>query len=173
MPSPTGHYERIAGRPVVSFQRTFPHPVAAVWAAVTDPSQLEKWFPTTVEFSALRPGAPIDFRFAQDAYPPMTGEVREVQPPRRLVFTWGEDALTFELFEDDGAAACRLAFSVVLDSADKAARDSAGWDDCLDMLDQVVKGRTPERPSLSQNWSAYYEEYKRRGLPATAAVPGL
>jgi hypothetical protein len=64
-----------------------------------------------------------------------------------------------------GGAACRLAFSVVLDSADKAARDSAGWDDCLDMLDQVVDGRTPERPYLSDKWRGYYEEHKRRGFP--------
>lgn len=56
MPSPTGHYEQIAGRPVVSFERTFAHPVAAVWAAVTDPSQLEKWFPTTVESQSCAPG---------------------------------------------------------------------------------------------------------------------
>ena len=95
MPSPTGHYEQVDGLPVVRFERTFPHPVGAVWEAVTDPAQLEKWFPTTVEISALRPGAPIEFHFAQDAYPPMTGEVREVDEPRRLVFTWGDDELTF------------------------------------------------------------------------------
>jgi uncharacterized protein YndB with AHSA1/START domain len=171
MPGPTGRYEQVDGLPVVRFERTFPHPVAAVWKAVTDSAQLEKWFPTTVEISELRPGAPIDFRFAQDAYPPMTGEVREVDEPHRLVFTWGDDELTFELSEREDGAACRLAFSVVLDSADKAARDSAGWDDCLDMLDQVVEGRTPERPYLGDNWRAYYEEYKRRGLPATAEIP--
>jgi uncharacterized protein YndB with AHSA1/START domain len=171
MPSPTGRYEQIEGLPVVRFERTFPHPVRAVWEAVTDSAQLQKWFPTTVEISELRPGAPIDFHFAQDAYPPMTGEVREVDEPHRLVFTWGDDELTFELSEREDGAACRLAFSVVLDSADKAARDSAGWDDCLDMLDQVVDGRTPERPYLSDNWRAYYEEYKRRGLPATAEIP--
>jgi uncharacterized protein YndB with AHSA1/START domain len=171
MPGPTGRYEQVDGLPVVRFERTFPHPVAAVWKAVTDSAQLEKWFPTTVEISELRPGAPIDFRFAQDAYPPMTGEVREVDEPRRLVFTWGDDELTFELAEREDGAACRLAFSVILDSADKAARDSAGWDDCLDMLDQVVDGRTPERPYLSDNWRDYYEEYKRRGLPATAEIP--
>jgi uncharacterized protein YndB with AHSA1/START domain len=171
MPSPTGTYEQVDGLPVVRFERTFPHPVGAVWEAVTDSAQLEKWFPTTVEISALRPGAPIDFRFAQDAYPPMTGEVREVDEPRRLVFTWGDDELTFELSERDDGTACRLTFSVVLDSAEKAARDSAGWDDCLDMLDQVVAGHAPERPHLSGNWRTYYEEYKRRGLPATAEIP--
>jgi uncharacterized protein YndB with AHSA1/START domain len=33
--------------------------VDAVWKAISDPAQLETWFPTTVEFAELRPGAPI------------------------------------------------------------------------------------------------------------------
>jgi hypothetical protein len=67
-------------------------------------------------------------------------------------------------------AACRLVFSVVLDSEDKAARDSAGWDTCLDVLDEVVDGRTPQQPTPTDVWSAYYEEYKRLGLPAKAPL---
>jgi uncharacterized protein YndB with AHSA1/START domain len=83
--------------PVVRFERTFAHPVQAVWAAVTDPDALEQWFPTTVWWGQLRPGAPIEFRFPTDRYPPMSGEVIAVEPERRLVFTWGEDRLTFQL----------------------------------------------------------------------------
>jgi uncharacterized protein YndB with AHSA1/START domain len=171
MPNTTGTYEQVDGRPTVRFERTFPHPVGAVWDAVSDPARLARWFPTTVEFDELRPGEPITFRFDEDRYPAMRGEVREVSPPSRLVFTWGDDVLTFELADRDGGA-CRLAFSVVLDSADKAARDAAGWDGCLDMLDDVVAGEAPQRPSEPARWQAYYDEYKRRGLPATAAIPG-
>jgi uncharacterized protein YndB with AHSA1/START domain len=170
MAQTTGNYTQIDGRPVVRFERTFPHSVAAVWEAITDPRQLERWFPTTAEFQSLEPGAQIAFRFPEDAYPPMSGEVRELRPRERLVFTWGDDELTFELEEREGGKACRLAFSVVLDSEDKAARDSAGWDSCLDRLDQVVAGAAPGRPS-SDSWRAYYEEYKRRGLPASAPIP--
>jgi uncharacterized protein YndB with AHSA1/START domain len=164
----TGHYDNRDGQPVVSFERTFPHPVSAVWEAVTDPAQLKEWFPTTVEFDQLRAGAPIHFRFAYDDYPPMSGKILEVEPERRLTFTWGDDRLTFDLEPRDGGSACRLCFSVLLDSADKAARDAAGWEQCLDMLDVVVGGGTPERPMLSGPWRAYYDEYKRLGLPATA-----
>lgn len=167
----TGSYEQIDGSPVVRFERSFPHPPDEVWDAVTDPTRLAQWFPTSVEFAQLRAGEPITFRFAQDRYPAMAGVILEVQPRSRLVFTWGDDELTFELEPRDEGAACRLAFSVVLDSADKAARDSAGWDDCLDTLDQVVAGRTPKRPDPSEKWRAYYEEYQRRGLPATAEIP--
>ncbi len=167
----TGHYEQINGLPVVRFERTIPHSVQSVWDAVSDPEQLEKWFPTTVEFSELRAGAPITFRFADDAYPPMEGEVKEVARPRRLVFTWGDDELTFELSERDDGAACRLAFTVVLDTEGKAARDSAGWENCLDMLEQVAGGRSPERPAGGGAWEARYEHYRTLGFPATAEIP--
>jgi uncharacterized protein YndB with AHSA1/START domain len=171
MSTPTGQYEQVDGRPLVRFERTFPHPASAVWRAITEPPQLEKWFPTTVEFSELRPGASIGFRFAQDAYPPMAGVFREVDELRRLVFTWGDDVLTFELSEEDGGEACRLAFSVVLDDAGKAARDSAGWESCLDMLAVAAAGETPERPAGTGAWNEYYEHYREAGFPATAEIP--
>jgi len=171
MPTPTGTYEQVDGSPVVRFERTFPHPPHEVWDALTDPERLAQWFPTSVEFAHLQAGEPITFRFAEDRFPAMAGVFRDVTPAARLEFTWGDDVLSFELSQRDGGAACRLAFSVVLDAAEKAARDSAGWDDCLDRLDQVVGGRTPRRDAPSENWRGYYEEYKRRGLPATAEIP--
>jgi uncharacterized protein YndB with AHSA1/START domain len=175
MSQTTGRYEQVNGNPVVRFERTFPHPVPAVWDAITDPEQLEAWFPTTVEFSSLSAGSAIEFRFADDAYPPMTGEVREIRPRELLAFSWGEDELTFELAPSAGGDACRLTFTVVMGTLDKAARDSAGWESCLDMLAQVAAGARPARPAPggapSDDWQLYYREYKRQGLPSTAAIP--
>jgi uncharacterized protein YndB with AHSA1/START domain len=175
MPQTTGHYTDTDGQPMVRFERTFPHPVQAVWEAITDPGQLEAWFPTTVEFETLAPGCPITFTFPAelaDEYPPLRGEFLEVEAPTRLAFTWGEDSLSFELDEQHEGSACRLVFSVALGTEDKAARDCAGWESCLDMLAQVTDGTTPPRPAPSDNWRTYYEEYKRLGLPATAEIPG-
>ena len=171
MPTATGTYDQVDGSPVVRFERTFPHAATQVWEAITDSDRLAQWFPTTVEFDELRVGAPIVFRFTDHPIGPMSGVFREVSPPRRLSFTWGDDVLTFELSERDGGRACRLAFSVLLDSADKAARDAAGWDDCLDMLEAVLSGEAPERPSRSGSWKARYDEYKRQGFPASAPIP--
>lgn len=169
----TGRYQTVEDRPVVRFERTFPHPVNEVWEAITGPSRLAQWFPTTVEFEALAPGAPIRFEFAGLELPPMSGEVRVVDPPHELVFTWGEDELSFELHSRDAGAGCRLLFTVVLDGAEKAARDAAGWDVCLDGLEMVAAGGPGTRPgnSPADGWRGYYEEYRRRGVPASAPIP--
>jgi len=167
----SGSYARVQGRPVVRFERTLAHPVAAVWAAITTPAELAKWFPTTFEFDELRAGAAIEFHFPDEAYPAMAGKFVDVEPPRRLAFTWGDDELAFELSEHDGGAGCRLRLTVVLESEDKAARDCAGWEQCLDMLAETVAGGVPDRPPPTGKWREYFEEYKRQGLPATAWLP--
>jgi uncharacterized protein YndB with AHSA1/START domain len=167
----TGSYEERDGQPVVHFERTIGHPVAEVWAAVTEPAQLEAWFPTTVELSELVAGAEIAFHFEGDAHPPMTGTVLTVETERRFEFTWGEDRLAFELEPREQGRACRLALTVVLEGAEKAARDAAGWEQCLDLLETVAAGDAPQRPAPSAGWRAYYEEYQRLGLPATAPIP--
>jgi uncharacterized protein YndB with AHSA1/START domain len=167
----TGTYEQRDGQPVVRFERAFPHPVAAVWKALTQPGQLEQWFPTAVEFSELRAGAPIVFRFAEERYPQMSGEVLEVSPMARLMFTWAEDRLTFELEPLEGGSSSRLVFSVELGSAEKAARDSAGWEGCLGSLARAIDGEQPEDPLPTELWRTYYDEYRRLGLPATAPLP--
>lgn len=77
----------------------------------------------------------------------------------------------FELSEREGGAACHLVFSVVLDDAGKAARDSAGWESCLDMLAVAAAGQAPERPAGMGPWQEYYEHYKAAGFPATAEIP--
>ena len=171
MPVPTGRYEELDGEPTIRFQRTFPHPVSEVWAAISDPERLTSWFPTSVEFGAMRPGSPIEFRFAGDAYPPLAGEFREVQAPQELSFTWGEDLLTFELSEARDGDACTLTFTVALDAAGKAARDAAGWDACLDRLSGTLAGERAPDPGQDTAWNDYYARYQAAGLPATAEIP--
>jgi uncharacterized protein YndB with AHSA1/START domain len=167
----TGRYSDDDGQPRIRFERTYRHPVDAVWSAISDPAALQQWFPTTVEWDELTPGAPIRFRFAEPDYPDMTGEVSEVRAPTRLAFTWGADELLFELAPAESGAACRLAFTVILDAAEKAARDGAGWEACLDALGRVAGGEHPQRPLPTDDWRDYYEAYQRLGFPAGAEVP--
>jgi uncharacterized protein YndB with AHSA1/START domain len=85
-----------------------------------------------VEGGEWEVGANISFPFPPEVIDmTLSGEVLEVEEPKRLVFTWGEETLTFELSPEGGGT--RL---VLIDElpASAAARNAAGWDACLDRL---------------------------------------
>jgi uncharacterized protein YndB with AHSA1/START domain len=166
-----GSYETIDGRPAVRFERRYPHPVERVWRAVTEPAELEHWFPSSVAVE-LREGGAMTFTFREHEMDPMPGRVTELDPPRRFCFLWGEEELRIELDPDgDG---CRLRFTHLLSTREQAARDAAGWHVCLDRLERLLAGAGGEAPGgePTEEWSERYEAYRSRGVPAGAPVPG-
>jgi uncharacterized protein YndB with AHSA1/START domain len=166
-----GTYETIEGRPAVRFERRYPHPVERVWRAVTEPAELEHWFPSAVEVD-LREGGPMRFTFRDHETEPMAGRVTELDPPRRFAFLWGDEELRLELDPDgDG---CRLRFTHLISTREQAARDAAGWHVCLDRLAARLEGGADAAPGteVTGEWSEHYAEYQRRGVPAGAPVPG-
>ena len=151
------------------FERRLTQPVARVWRAITEPSELAHWFPSLVE-GEIRAGGELTFRFEHmplDAPTTMGGSVTDFEPPRLFAFYWGDDHLRFEL-EPADPDGCRLRFTVALDAEDKAARDAAGWHHCLDGLEREL---TDGPPVPDDSWRERYEEYSRRGLPTGAPVP--
>lgn len=171
-----GTYETIDERPVLAFERRIAHPVARVWEAITQPSELEHWFPCKVELD-LRLGGRMSFDFGQPVLPDggstLLGEVTELDPPRRFAFTWGDDHLHFALEPIDDGAGCLLRFEVQLDARDKAARDAAGWHQSLDRLERFVAGEdVPAATGVGGEWRELYAEYQHRGAPAGAEIPG-
>ena len=166
-----GTYETVDGRPAVRFERRLAHPAEAVWRAVTEPEELRHWFPATVTLDPRR-GGRIEFA-AEDA-PTTEGEVTEYDPPRRFAFTWGGSLVSMELEPEDDGAACRLTFVHVLETRVAAARDAAGWHVCLDRLEDRLAGRPGDAPGSdpTAEWRAHYDEYRRRGVPEGAPVPG-
>jgi uncharacterized protein YndB with AHSA1/START domain len=171
-----GTYTTPEDRPTLSFERRLSHPVEVVWRAITEAGQLEQWFPCRVETDELRDGADLTFTFENmplDAPSTMTGRVTEFDPPRRFGFVWGEDHLRLELEPLPGEDACVLRLTVLLDSRDKASRDSAGWHICLDRLERLLGGEGgPAAVGATGAWRELYDEYQRRGVPAGAAIPG-
>jgi uncharacterized protein YndB with AHSA1/START domain len=140
-----------AKRPAVRLERHLADPPPVVWQALTDREQLRSWFPCDVVVSGGRwePGAAIEFPFPPEVIDmTLTGQVLEVDEPKRLAFTWGEETLRFELTPEDGGT--RL---VLIDElpAGAAARNAAGWEDCLDRL----AGRTPAEGAWQQRFQAY------------------
>ncbi|HUE25169.1 MAG TPA: SRPBCC domain-containing protein, partial [Solirubrobacteraceae bacterium] len=141
--------------------------------AITEPSALEVWFPTGVA-GELRAGGHLTFSFEQHDLPPMEGDVTEFEPPSRLAFWWGEDHLRFELAPVEGGTQTDLRFTVLLGAEDKAARDGAGWHVCLDRLDAALDHRAAELDhGINEGWREIYDEYERRGFPATAPIPRI
>jgi uncharacterized protein YndB with AHSA1/START domain len=153
-----GTYETIDGKPAVRFERRLAHPIERVWQSITDPGELEHWFPCQVS-GDLRPGATLTFSFPGHEMPDTEGEVTDIDPPRLLAYWWGTEHLRFELEPDGDGTLLRLTH--VLSSPDQAARDAAGWHVCLDRLERVSTGE----------WRELYEDYEARGLPTGAAIP--
>ncbi|MFI5794453.1 SRPBCC family protein [Streptomyces sp. NPDC051677] len=164
---PTGTYLTLDdGRPAVRFTRTYGHPADRVWQLVTDPGELAHWFPSRVEIE-LRPGGTI--RFSGDPnMPESTGRVLAVDAPRRLSYAWGGDELRFDLEAVPGDRT-RLTLTDVLQSADTAARNAAGWEVCLTALDARADAAAGETGS----WEAYYRAYVEAGFPHGAPVPDV
>lgn len=60
-------------------------PIERVWAAITQPEQLSKWFGTHTQFDGLKAGAAIVFGWGDDHF---RGVIEEVSPPNRFVYRW-------------------------------------------------------------------------------------
>jgi uncharacterized protein YndB with AHSA1/START domain len=138
-------------RPAVRLERVLADPPPVVWRALTEREQLRSWFPcdVIVDGNQWQVGAAIAFPFPREVLDlTLTGEVLEVDEPNVLAFTWGDDTLRFELSpEEEGT---RL---VLIDELppDSAARNAAGWEQCLDRLAGVEPA--------ADGWQTRFEHY--------------
>jgi uncharacterized protein YndB with AHSA1/START domain len=154
------------GRWQLRFTRTFRQPRQRVWRAITEPEQLARWFPTTIE-GARAAGAPLRFSFPQGQAEPFTGEVLAYEEGSAFELRWGDDILRLELREvPDGT---ELTLLDTLDQRGKAARDGAGWHICLDALEAELYGRQGARAKLDA-WRDVNHEYVQRFGPEAATI---
>jgi uncharacterized protein YndB with AHSA1/START domain len=150
-------------RPAIRLERVLPDPPNVVWGALTEREQLRSWFPCDVIVSGGRweTGAAITFAFPEAVHLTLSGVVLEVDEPHTLAFTWGDDTLRFELSpERDGT---RL---VLIDELppDSAARNAAGWEQCLDRLAGVE--------AVADVWQPRFERYAAAFAPALGPQRG-
>jgi uncharacterized protein YndB with AHSA1/START domain len=148
-------------RPAVRLERDLPDVPPVVWRALTDRTELKAWFPCDVIVAGgtWQVGASITFRFDEHDMT-LTGEVLEVDEPRVLAFTWGEDTLRFELSRHGGGT--RL---VLVDELPPgaAARNAAGWEECLDRLAGVEAG---------ESWQPRFDRYAAAFTPVIGTQEG-
>jgi uncharacterized protein YndB with AHSA1/START domain len=147
----------------LTFTRHFSHPLEKVWRAVTEPEHRKAWFPD-VMMGELEAGAPLKFVTATgDGF---DGEMLVFDPPAVMELMWGTDLLRIEL-EPDGDGT-RLTLVDTFGELGKAARDGAGWHECLDRLVGSVHGAAP-RP-WGEPWMELFVAYKARVGPEAATI---
>lgn len=152
------------GRWNLRFTRHLPHPIEKVWRAITEPEHLARWFPSTID-GERTPGAPLTFRFDEDTE--LEGEMLAFEPPHRMELRWGDDVLRFELrSEGDGTV---LELTDTTPEQGKAARDGAGWHECLELLAAAVAGRGPAF-ALGDVWKDVHPRYEAAFGPAASTI---
>jgi uncharacterized protein YndB with AHSA1/START domain len=142
----------IDGRPALRFERTLAHSVERVWRAITEPAELERWFPAAADWT---PAMGETF----EAYG-ATGEVIEVDAPNRLAWTFGGEAFSFELSAADSG--CRLVFTHVFDDRARAAQTAAGWEAYLSRLEPHLAGGHLSEADAHEQWEEAHERYAER-----------
>jgi uncharacterized protein YndB with AHSA1/START domain len=127
---------------------------AEVFAFLTDPERYRRWMGIEAELDA-RPGGIYRVRMSNDLT--ALGEFVEVQPGRRLVFTWGwqgsaevppgSSTVEITLREEDGSTLLRLRHSGLPDEEAGGSHEE-GWTKYLGRLRLVSTGQepTPETP---------------------------
>ncbi len=165
----------------VRFERLLPAPVERVWDYLTDSELRRKWFAGGE--MELRPGGSLTLVFRNAELSPVDdevpekfrkyegfesrGEVVRAEPPRLLVFNWFEESgppteVSWELEPDGEQTRLTLTHRRLANRA--AMVDvSGGWHLHLDVLEDVLGGRTP-RPFWARQ-AALEEQYGDR-IPA-------
>jgi uncharacterized protein YndB with AHSA1/START domain len=123
-----------------------------VWELLADPAEATRWMGQAASFD-LRPGG----AYRVDIIPGNVarGEFVEVDPPRRLVHTWGWEAgaspvapgsttIEIELIPDGGGTTLRFTHRD-LPTAEDTGRHAHGWDHYLARLAVASAGGDPGR----------------------------
>jgi uncharacterized protein YndB with AHSA1/START domain len=147
----------------ITLVRLFDAPRDLVWRAWTDPEVLRQWwgpkgFTNPVcEIDVQRGGKiRIHMRAPDGTIYPMTGEFREVDAPRRLVFSDAAldadgnvllEGFTIVTFEDEGGKTKltieSIAKAIVPQAADMLQGMENGWAESLDRLADLVTHAAP------------------------------
>ena len=135
------------GLPSVTIIRRIKAAPVKVWAAITQPDLMMKWWgpdagPTLSVVADVRPGGTFSvvFRLLNGDEHNPTGVYREVVPEQRLVFTWNlpgapepESLVTFRLEPFVGGTVLTLTHEHLPDEEARSSHE-AGWDGLLDKL---------------------------------------
>jgi uncharacterized protein YndB with AHSA1/START domain len=126
-------------------ERELPHPPEKIWRALTQGSLIEQWLMA----NDFQPSIGHRFTFRSTPVPGWNGiiesEVLVVDPPQKLVYSWGsmglESAVTWTLTPTATGTHIRMEQSGFASDQDHAYKGANyGWQRFLGNLEQVVAG---------------------------------
>lgn len=147
----------------ITFERRLPHPPAAVWSALVEPAQQERWLPG-VTIDPVENGSVV-FDFGEDET--AEGAVLAVEHGRLLEHTWlwpdePPSTVRWELSPGEGAGTATLVLRHGAVRREPAADYGAGWHTMLDALAVHLDGGDPGE--LSPDYEELYELYRDTSL---------
>jgi uncharacterized protein YndB with AHSA1/START domain len=176
-PSIMARYGTVHQRPddyQLRFARHFPQPIERVWAALTTPTQLAKWFAPGEMTLTL--GGAVHLAFT-DGEGVIDGEITALAPPQLLEFTWtdhGKDlgVVRWELAAENDGTALVLIHTISDATRDFGLPALAGWHMMLGRLEALLDGQ-PVSP-LGEGWQEYHDHYVRVGaMDAPRSTEGV
>jgi uncharacterized protein YndB with AHSA1/START domain len=164
--------ETAGGRWTLVFVRDLHHPPRKVWAALTEPAQLQQWAPFTASRDLSTMGDVTLTMIGGDASPDLPASVRRAEPPALLEYTWGNDVLRWELTATGSGT--RLTLRHTVDGREWVPKVAAGWHLCLVVAAHLLDGQ-PVPPirgadAMNYGWQELHDAYADRlGIPGTGS----
>jgi uncharacterized protein YndB with AHSA1/START domain len=173
-PSPLGDATaRVDGdHATLVFVRELRHAPDIVWAALTDPAQLQQWAPFDSDRDLGSPGpATLVMAGGEGGEAERSRAlVRRAERPRLLEYTWDDDVLRWEL-SALASGGTRLTLHHTVAHRSWVAKVSAGWHLCIDVLEQALAGQPIGRIVAEEakqfGWGELEREYAARFGVAT------
>jgi len=159
----------------LTIERRLPGPVERVWAYLTESDLRRQWF--AAGDMELKLGATVELHWRNDELTNPPGErpagssaehtlecrITELDPPRKLAFSWGATGgVSFELEPRGDEVLLTLTHRRIVDRS-MALNISAGWHAHLDVLAARMAGTEPE--PFWDHWVSLKTDYEQR-IPA-------
>ena len=156
----------------LTIQRMLPGPIERVWAYLTESDLRRKWL--AAGEMEMKVGAPFElvWRNSELTDPPgkrpdgfgeehrMQSEITELDPPRKLAFTWGKSGGVSMELEPRGERVLLTVIHRRLPDRGTMVGVSTGWHAHLDMLAARLTGEEPE--PFWDGFSRLRKEYDQR-----------
>jgi uncharacterized protein YndB with AHSA1/START domain len=147
------------------FVRRLRQPPAAVWTALTDPAEMDRWAPFTGDLAHL--GETTLTMIDGDDRTETPATVLRCEPPALLEHTWGADRLRWEL--SAAGSGTRLTLRHTLAEPGMDAMVAAGWHLCADVLQRLLDGEPVTairgRDALNHGWAELRDAYASKFRP--------